>query len=112
MDDSAWFTDNTFAGGAVSVKSWKEEMFAVKKSSCPVWKDGIWGRADFIGCLYIGLVQCFGIDLIGFQEKSPHVARNRTCAIAMTAFQAHPELIDTVNDLSQLLRSTQHGDSA
>jgi len=92
------------AGGILNVKSWREEIFAVKKNSCPVWKEGIWGEANFDGSNNIGVIESFGIDLIGIEEKSSHVARNRACAITMEVFETHPDLIDKLKSLTQLFQ--------
>ena len=81
-------------GGIMSVKSWREEVLAIKRS-CPVWKDGgLWGEAQRDGSNHIGVIESFGIDIIGIEEKTSHVARNRACAITMEVFERNPELIE------------------
>lgn len=94
-------------GGIMSVKSWKEEIFALKRA-CPVWKDGgLWGEAQRDGSNNIGVLESFGIDIIGIEEKSSHVARNRACAITMEVFKRNPELIENIKRLGNIL---QHQD--
>ena len=91
-------------GGVLSVKSWREEVLAIKRS-CPVWKDGgMWGKAQRDGSNHIGLIESFGIDILGIEEKSAHVARNRACAITMEVFEKHPDLVDKLKHLAQLLQ--------
>eukprot|EP00558_Chaetoceros_sp_UNC1202_P008523 CAMPEP_0197240492 /NCGR_PEP_ID=MMETSP1429-20130617/6771_1 /TAXON_ID=49237 /ORGANISM="Chaetoceros sp., Strain UNC1202" /LENGTH=140 /DNA_ID=CAMNT_0042700141 /DNA_START=1 /DNA_END=423 /DNA_ORIENTATION=+ len=93
------------AGGILSVKSWREEIFAIKKSGCPVWKDGIWGEGERDGSNFIGVIESYGIELIGVEEKSSHVARNRACAITMEVFEKNPDLIDTLKSFTQLFKT-------
>jgi len=93
------------AGGILNVKSWKEEVFAITKPNCPIWKGGgIWGQAERHGTAHIGLIESLGIDIIGIEERSAHIARNRACAIAMLVFETHPDLIETLQSFSQVLR--------
>jgi hypothetical protein len=91
------------AGGILHVKAWKEEDYAIKKRSCPVWRNGTWTACHGLGNNSIGLIESYGIDLIGIEEKSSHVARNRACAIAMEVFETNPDLIDKLKSLAQLI---------
>jgi len=52
----------------------------------------------------IGLIESFGIDLVGISETSCHVARNRACAIAMDKFAQNNDLIEKLRGISLLLR--------
>ena len=80
-------------------------MFAVKKRHCPVWKNGIWGKATRDGSSCIGLIESCGIDLVGIEEQSSHVARNLSCAVAMEVFEKHPDLIEKLKSFTQLVRN-------
>ena len=96
---------NELAGGILNVKSWREGEFAIKKTTCPVWKGrGTFGLAEKHGTAHIGLIESLGIDIIGIEESSAHVARNRACAIAMLVFKNHPELIETLQGFSRMIR--------
>lgn len=92
------------AGGILNVKAWKEEDFALRRRNCPVWRNGLWTACEGGGNNSIGLVESFGIDLVGIEEQSSHVARNRACAIAMEIFEKNTDLILKLKSFSQLLR--------
>jgi len=91
------------AGGILNVKSWREDIYSAKKRNIPVWKSGIWGLGNREGSNYIGLIESCGIDLLGIEEQSSHVARNRACAITMEIFEKNPDLIDKLKNLAALI---------
>jgi len=91
------------AGGVLSVKAWNEEDFVIRRRNCPVWKDGKWIKCEGVGNNSIGLIESFGLDLIGIEESSSHVARNRACSIAMQIFEANPDLAAKLKSFIQLL---------
>ncbi len=91
-------------GGIMTVKSWKEEILAIKKA-CPIWKEGgLWGEAQRNGSNHVGVIESFGIDIIGIEEKSSHIARNRACAITMEVFERHPEIIGKLKKFCTLIQ--------
>lgn len=92
------------AGGIIHVKAWKEEAFALRKRNCPIWRNTCWGVGEKEGNGSIGLIESFGIDLVGISESSSHVARNRACAIAMEVFAKNNDLIEKLRGISLLLR--------
>ena len=94
----------------MSVKSWKEEILAIKRF-CPVWKDGgFWGEADRDGSNHVGVIETFGIDLIGIEERSSHVARNRACAIVMEIFERNPKLLESLKRVGTLIQDENVGE--
>jgi hypothetical protein len=92
------------AGGVLTVKAWQEEYFGIQRRHCPVWRNGGWITCEGVGNNFVGLIESFGIDIIGIEEKSSHVARNRACAIAMEVFEANPDLVVKLKSFPQLLR--------
>lgn len=93
------------AGGILNVKSWRAAEFAMKKPTCPIWKGhGVFGLAEKHGTTHIGVIESLGISIIGVEESSAHVARNRACAIAMLVFENHPELIKTLQKMTEEFR--------
>ena len=86
------------------MKAWKEEAFALRRRNCPVWRNGSWGEGEKEGNAAIGLIESFGIDLVGISESSSHVARNRACALAMLVFTKYPELIDKLKGISSMMK--------
>ena len=97
------------AGGIIQVKAWREESFALRQIQCPVWRKNHWSTGKKEGNGSIGLIDSFGIDIVGVAETSSHVARNRTCAIAMEIFMANSDLIDKLKVISTHLRSKGDG---
>jgi len=91
-------------GGIINVKAWKEEKFALRKQNCLVWKNGSWRKCEGKGNNFIGLIESFGIDLVGIEESSSHVTRNRACAIAMEVFESNTDLIEKLKRFSLLLK--------
>ncbi len=92
------------AGGILNVKAWQEEDFAIRRRHCPVWRNGDWITCEGTGNNSIGLIESFGIDLVGIEEKTSHIARNRACAMAMEVFETNTDLITKLKSFSQLLR--------
>lgn len=91
------------AGGILRVKAWREEDFAIKKRNCPVWRNGNWVRCTGEGNSYIGLIESCGLDFIGIEETTSHIARNRACAIAMEIFETNTDMIDILKSFTSLL---------
>ncbi len=98
------------AGGILRVKAWKEEDFALKRRNCPVWRNGMWTRCQGEGNNAIGLIESCGLDLIGIEEKTAHVARNRACALTMEIFETNRELTEKLKTLPSLLKPTSNKD--
>ena len=82
------------AGGILQIKAWKEEDFAGLKLNCPVWCGDSWGRANEQGNGTVGVVHSLGINLTAALEPNSQVARNRACALVVSAFHQVPALMD------------------
>ncbi len=98
------------AGGILRVKAWKEEDFFIKKRNCPVWRNGAWIKCNGEGNNSIGLIESCGLDLIGIEEATSHIARNRACAIAMEIFESNLDMVEKLKSFSHLFKPKEAED--
>lgn len=94
-------------GDMLRVTTWREDKCALRepKIRCPIWKDGFWGTSSYDGSNFIGLVEIFGIELFGVEEKSARVAINRTCALVVEIFESNPDLGLKLRDIMAIIRN-------
>ena len=80
-------------------------MFSyIRKRNCPVWRNGAWVKCEGEGNNAIGLIESCSLDLIGIEESTSHIARNRACAIAMEIFEKNPDIVEKVKSFPHLLQ--------
>ena len=56
---------------------------------------------------YIAFLTAFGADIIGLEEKSSQVARNKMCAIVKALSQKHPDVFHKLEEMKVLFKHSK-----
>jgi hypothetical protein len=80
-------------GELLELYSATEADFAVSKQGTPVWFGKSWGRADREGSSYIASIEFLGSTILALSDPSALVARNRACALMVTALEKNPGIL-------------------
>jgi len=95
------------AGSLLTVKVAREEDFATQQPTTCVWLGKEWGKASTEGQgMYVGFIECLGINVVSVLDSSCEVAQNRACALVVDMMKRYPDLLDRVQKGRYLLESS------
>jgi hypothetical protein len=107
---SPFLTSSFSEGGMLKVKSSQCDAYKNRKIVFPIWSGGrfLKTRENYeYDRSYVASLTAFGADIIGLQENSSQVARNKICAIVKSLSQKYPDVFHKLEEIKILFKHSK-----
>lgn len=98
----------------LKVKSSQGGAYKNRKNMLPIWSRGSFlkTRENYeYDRSYVASLTAFGADIMGLQENTSQVARNKICAIVKSLSQKHPDLFHKLVEIKVLFQHSNEEES-
>lgn len=92
------------------VKSSQDDAYKNRKHMFPIWSGGSFlkSRENYeYDRSYVASLTAFGADIIGLQENTSQVARNKMCAIVKALSQKYPDVFHKLEEMKVLFKHSK-----